>query len=70
MSDWENGTLGLDPLVNISNDRPEFELGQFIDDRRDETTFFAHYRSLLLQSHSVALSPSIDETLTSQKMSR
>ncbi len=50
MSASDNATIGLDPLVTVSNNQSEIQTGHFVDDRRDATAFFAHYRSLLLQS--------------------
>ena len=66
MSDRDNATLGPNPLATTLSDQPEFEIEQFIDDRRDLTTFFAHYRSLLLQSQFVAPSPTTVNASTSQ----
>lgn len=53
MSDRENETFGLDALATVSENQPEFKIEQFVDGCGDATPFFAHYRSLLLQSQKV-----------------
>lgn len=53
MSEKNNETSGPDALATHSENQPDFKTGQIVDSCRDTTPFFAHYRSLLLQSQKV-----------------